>query len=325
MQKSLLKDFSFLISLAICSCAAVFLTNPTLYMKSIENGLVTWTTSVVPSLFPFFVMSKLLVELNFFSKFNKITSPLTKKLFKAPAVSGYIFMISVASGYPVGAKTIEEYYKKGFLTQTQCKKAAVFTSTAGPVFLLGTVGGKFFGSTDFGVWLLICNVLSAIICGILFRSFFRDESEAEVAAQLTDKDKNVLNEVIYSSVIGILNVGAFICLFFLLTDMIFSTPFVQSILSIITPSASEEAKAFLTGIFEVTRGCKMISQTSLPLGTSFILCSALVSFSGLCICLQSFSYLKNCKIRFSFLIFVKLVQAAAAALIAAAICCFVKF
>jgi len=96
--------------------------------------------------------------------------------------------------------------------------------------------------------------------------------------------KNILNDSIYSSIIAILTVGVFISMFFMLTDM-FISPF-QNINGNIT--------AFISGLFEVTKGCQLFASYFIPQHISVTICSTLISFGGLCIILQSYTYLKDC-------------------------------
>ncbi len=319
MQKSKVKDVNLWLSLLIFICIFIFVFNPTKYMQSVSNGLTVWAIAVIPALFPFFVLSKLLVELNFFERFAKYIAPITRKLFKAPAISGYIFIISIVSGYPIGAKLTEEYYKKGLLTATQCKKIATFTSTSGPLFILGTVGGKFLGNPSIGFILLFCHIASAIFCGIAFRNFYCDNTESLPLMQ-NKIEKNALNDCIYSSVMGILTVGAFICLFYMFIDMLFATNAVQHVATWLFPNNSATVQAFFTGLFEVTRGCQELSMLGLTNTATTVLCSTLISFGGFCIMLQSFTYLKNCKISFKQIFTVKLIQASIASLFTYLIC-----
>lgn len=318
MSDSKIKDTKLWLSVMIFLCILVFVLNPADYMQSITNGLTVWAVAVIPALFPFFVLSKLLVELNFFDRFGKYIAPITKKLFNAPAISGYIFIISVVSGYPIGAKLTQEYFKKGLLTQTQCKKIATFTSAGGPLFILGTVAGKFFGNRQMGVVLLVCNILSAIVCGLLFRNFYRDDTAAKTPLRTIPKD--ILNDSIYSSVIGILNVGAFICLFYMLTDMLFATNAVQLLTNLVIPQNADAAQAFVAGIFEITRGCRQLAGLNLTAAASTVLCGTLISFGGFCIILQSHAYLKDCGLTFLQLTGIKTVQAAVMSLITFAAC-----
>ena len=191
------KNTNLVLSLFIIALITIFILNPSKYMLSVSNGLIVWATAVVPALLPFFVLSKLLIELDFFDRFCKYISPITQKLFKAPAIAGYIFLISIVSGYPVGAKLLQEYHKNGILTQNQCKKISTFTSTSGPLFVLGTVGGGFFNNQKLGFILLCCHVLSTVLCGIFLRSFFQNDNNTINFKNQYESSKNILNDTIY--------------------------------------------------------------------------------------------------------------------------------
>lgn len=309
MQKVNKKSVNLFFSLFIVLCIAIFALNPTKYMQSVTNGLIVWATAVVPALLPFFVLSKLLAELDFFSPFCKYISPITKKLFDAPAISGYIFLMSIISGYPIGAKLIQEYHKNNLLTKNQCRKISTFTSTSGPLFITGTVAGGFFGNQKLGFILLGCHILSAVVCGILLKNFYCCDDNTTAVKNQDNISKNILNDTIYSSVSGILSIGVFISLFFMLADML---P--------ISKISNPVLQAFATGLLEVTHGCQMISQLNLSFATTAILCQTMISFGGLCIMLQSYSYLKECGITLTQLIFNKALQASVATVLTFVVC-----
>lgn len=309
MLKTKNKNIGLFLSLPIVLCIAIFVANPTKYMQSITNGLIVWATAVVPALLPFFVLSKLLTELHFFDRFCKYISPITKKLFNAPAISGYIFLTSIVSGYPVGAKLLQEYHKKNVLTQTQCKKISTFTSTSGPLFILGTVGGGFFGNSKLGIILLCCHILSTILCGVLLKNFYCSDNTTITAKNQQVVCENILNDTIYSAIYGILTIGVFISLFFMLTDML---P--------IYKINSKPLQAFVTGLFEVTHGCKMLSQLNLSFATTAVLAQSIISFGGLCIILQSYAYLKDCGISFLQIISLKTIQASVSCIVTFIVC-----
>ena len=312
---SVMKQNKIFILSIICLTAVIFVINPQKYMTSFTNGLTVWAVAVVPALFPFFFLSKLLIELDFFGKFSKFVAPITKKLFNAPWPSGYIFLLSVVSGYPVGAKLIEEHYAKGIITAMDCKKIATFTSTSGPLFILGTVAGKFFGNASLGWVLLSCHILSAVLCGLLFRSFFIDGKTLAKLPLSNHVSKTMLSDAIYSSVIGILSVGAFISIFYMLTDMLLASNIFQATLSALPVSFTQSAAAFAAGILEVTRGCLEISSLSININSAAVLGSFLISFGGFCVMLQSLCFLSNCGVSFKNIIAIKGVQASISAIL----------
>jgi len=84
----------------------------------------------------------------------------------------------------------------------------------GNVFLLLLLAILLYEGMHFFLILLFCHIASAIFCGIAFRNFYCDDTESLPLMQ-NKIEKNALNDCIYSSVTGILTVGAFICLFYM--------------------------------------------------------------------------------------------------------------
>ena len=144
--------------------------DPAPYIKSTYNGLVVFCTIIVPSLLPFFVFTKLLTSLQVINDLCNIFNPITKFLFKAPAISSYIFLVSILSGYPVGAKLVSECYKEGFITKEEAKKIITFTSNTGPMFIMGTVGASLLLSKEAGFLILLSHILGSVLNGILYRT-----------------------------------------------------------------------------------------------------------------------------------------------------------
>ena len=157
----------FLISLIIAK--------PNLCIASIYNGLSVWAKCVVPSLLPFMFFTKLLTNLNFLQKITNKFSKLNSKLFNAPPISAHIFLMSIISGYPVGAKMIAEYHKMGILSANDTNKLCTFCSTSGPLFIIGSVGTAMIGSAKIGYIIFVSHILGAILNGILFRNLWKNK------------------------------------------------------------------------------------------------------------------------------------------------------
>lgn len=122
---------------AILVCAAsvvLFFLNPAKNIQNVSAGVLIWATSVLPALFPFFFLSKLLIELDAFGGLSTLLSKPTQKIFGAPPAASYIFLLSVVCGYPMGAKLTAEFYEKGALDKTQCLKLATLLLDGRPDF-----------------------------------------------------------------------------------------------------------------------------------------------------------------------------------------------
>ena len=87
------------------------------------DGVRIWATKVMPALLPFFVLSKLLSYTDFIPALSKKLTPITKCLYNIGGVSGYIYLMSIISGYPVGAFLTSDLYKSNKITLLQAHQA----------------------------------------------------------------------------------------------------------------------------------------------------------------------------------------------------------
>lgn len=309
-KKSLAIFFAtvFLLLLTIC-----LIINPKKYINSCYRGLEIWATSVLPSLFPFFVITKLLSELKSLDKFFNKFSGLNYKLFKAPSHSGYIFGMSIISGYPVGAKLICDFYEKGLIDSDDANKLVTFCSTSGPLFIIGTVGSIMFQSAKIGYILYFSHILSAILNGIVFRNKFAKKSNQTQNPTLQKDYQNIISTSMTSSISSIMVVGGFVAMFYMIIDILIDCkilfPISQFINTILSPLGLENTgNVIASGLVEVTRGCKDLALLSIKPIYSVVIASGLIAFGGLSIHAQSLCFLTKCKVNIKFYFLQKITQ-----------------
>lgn len=272
----------------------VFVINPVRYISSFSDGLKLFAKNVLPALFPFCFFTKTLNSLGGSNFLGNILGKPIRKLYNTPKIAGYIFAMSLASGYPIGASLTADFYLNQTINREEALTITAFCSTSGPLFILGTING-FFGNYKFASLILLTNYLSAIINGFLYRNKKRtDEKEVTVAPN------GNLSDNVQDSVRSILLVGSFVALFNMIADMLSSIgllPILGETLERIIPSLSDgTGYAFFIGIVEMTKGCYLLSQLgATPISAS--LCSFIVSFGGLGIALQSIAFLQKCNIK----------------------------
>lgn len=302
--------YSFFVFLII----VVFSLSPQVYMKETLSGLIVFGTKVFPALFPFFVFSKILTELGLVSKIANKLSGITQKLFNVSGISAYIYLISIISGYPVGAKLTSELYEKGYLSKNEIPRITAFTSTSGPLFIVGTVGMGMLGHPRLGFLILFCHYLSALINGLFYRKFHFEKSQntKNCFKQTQPNINSVLANSVYSSVVAIAIVGAYISLFFLLIKMfnnLYLTLPLTFVLENIFKISAQDASSFVNGLIEMTNGCLGLTCGNLSLFVKTLLCGFIISFGGLCTAMQGYAFLHKCEIKFSVILLQKITQA----------------
>ena len=142
-----------------------------------SNGLVLWATCVVPSLFPFFVITNLLTHTKIVDWIGKFLDKLMRPLFNVPGIGGFAFVMGLISGYPVGAKIVSDFRENGSITKDEGERMLAFTNNSGPLFILSSVGISLFGDTKTGLLLLATHILSCITVGIILGKFSKKSDE----------------------------------------------------------------------------------------------------------------------------------------------------
>ena len=305
-----MKKLSKIIICAVCAALAVTLAiKPEIFVTSALNGLKLWALVVLPALLPFFFLTALLSSLGLTDFLSKIFERPFGKIFRTSGVCAYAFLTSVLSGYPVGAKIICDLKNRGLITADEATRASTFCSTSGPLFVIGSVGFGMFQNKTAGVKILICHVISAVLCGLVFRFYGKRENNDNRLIRREINTDNVLYDCVYSSVVSVAVVGGFICVFYLFADAFEYFGATRLLSAPITAIVKDEntGVAIANGVIECTRGCMKLAQCGTNELTVSLAC-ALISFGGISVWAQSLAFLKKAKVNSLVFISSKILQ-----------------
>ena len=158
-------------------------------LTAAKNGLTLWATCVVPSLFPFFVITNLLSHTKVVSFTGKLLDKFMRPLFNVPGIGGFVFVMGLISGYPVGAKVVSDFRQEGLVTKDEGERMLAFTNNSGPLFIISSVGISLFGDTTTGLLLLCTHILACITVGIILGKFSK-KSDEEFRAKIIISQRN---------------------------------------------------------------------------------------------------------------------------------------
>lgn len=133
-----------------------------------REGLMLCARTLAPSLFPFFVLSRLLSALGMTDILSRRAGPLMQKLFRVSGAGAEAFLIGITGGYPLGAATVAGLRRSGRLHREEAQRLLAFCNNSGPAFILGAAGAVF-GSGAAGAVLYAAHVLGAVSVGLVFR------------------------------------------------------------------------------------------------------------------------------------------------------------
>ena len=101
--------------------------NSIVVTDELTTAINTFFTVLFPSIFPFFLISDLLIEYNFVHTLNKLFSKITRKLFHVSSASSFVIIMSMISGFPSGSKYIKTLYDKKMLSLDEANYLIIFT------------------------------------------------------------------------------------------------------------------------------------------------------------------------------------------------------
>lgn len=313
MKFWVINKWQILLSALVLFFMLALVIRPDIYMDSCLRGILIWGTSVLPALFPFFFFSSILIKLRALDIIGAKLSKFMQTIFHCPGCSGVIYLLSIISGYPVGAKITSEMYQAGTLTRNQVVRINAFASTSGPLFIIGSVGVGMFVNHTCGIIMLVAHLLGALLNGLLYRNY-GIKNEIQAPPQPFQKTQSILSNTMYDSIISILIVGGYIVIFNIIIDMLFNIGLLEIFSAIfgfllnIIGLPTSLSTGLASGIFEVTRGCLDLSASGLDLKLITAFACGLISWGGFSIHLQALTFLNKCKISIPFYLLQKFTQ-----------------
>lgn len=285
-------------------------------LDATKQGLELWAYTVVPSLFPFFVITNLLSQTKVVNIIGKILDKLMRPFFNVPGIGGFAFVMGLISGYPVGAKVVSDFRHQNLVTKDEGERLLAFTNNSGPLFIISSVGIGMFGDTKTGILLLCTHILACITVGIILGKFskksdneFRTNMNNRLNKKNEIKENNsdsktvtlknlgeVLSISINNSISTILLIGGFVVIFSVIISILNKTHTLDLLSNLLKPVLQmfnmdiDFAKPLLSGILELTNGVKQVSAINIKaISQNIILCAFLLGFGGFSVLLQVFS------------------------------------
>ena len=262
----------------------LLIINPEKSVIYAKNGLNLCTDIIIPSLFPFFVCSGLLIYSGFCEVIAKLFSPVMKPLFNINPSGAAAFVLGIISGYPLGALTVCQLYNGMYLSKSEAERLLAFSNNSGPLFIMGAVGVSIYHSTKAGVILYIAHIIAAVTVGILSR-LYKPSSFTAPRSAITTEEKNMSR--IYSSVISnSVNSMLTVC-----ASVLFCSTISGIFLDMI--NVAEPIKAFISGIVEFSSGLKRISLLDWELVSKLLFSAWVCAFAGISVHLQVMGIVNN--------------------------------
>ena len=122
------------------SAMAILILDGKTAITGAQDGIALCLQTVIPSLFPFILLSILLTN-TLLGHAIPLLRPLGR-LFHLPSGSESLLICAFLGGYPVGAQTVSSLFQNGQLPRSTADRMLTFCNNAGPAFLFGMTAAK---------------------------------------------------------------------------------------------------------------------------------------------------------------------------------------
>ena len=274
-------------ALLLLAVLAALLCFPQVCMASALEALRVWGLSVVPSLFPYMVFSRLL------------SSALHRRGVPAALC---VPLLGLAGGSPSGSAALSGCARSSVLSRRTLYSLAALTGTISPMFFLGTLQ-SWSGDALLARRLLLCHLFGAGIAAACAFLFAGAQHVQPSPAQSSPPSLVQEESPIVQSVQAVLNVGGCIVVYSVLA----------ACASLLLPSSATALRAVLHAALEAAGGAHALIAAPLPTGIRAVLLAAMTSFGGLSILTQNALFLRPLGLRLPRLALYGLLRALGAA------------
>lgn len=252
-----------------CAMLVIILDTRTAILSA-QSGLQLCIKTVIPSLYPFFILSGI-INSSLLGQSFRIMRPLGR-LCRIPKGGESLLLVGFLAGYPAGAQLIAQAYRSGSISKETAHRMLGFCNNAGPAFLFGMLSPLF--TDSFVPWVIWgIHIACALIIGCLLPK--NNELQCSIAAMplmslsksLQNATKNMVSVcgwvITFRVIIGFCN-----------RWFLWRIP--------------EEGQILLTGFLELSNGIVLLNNL-MSEGMRFVLSSAMLAFGGLCVAMQTLS------------------------------------
>jgi sporulation integral membrane protein YlbJ len=298
LSRPKLRDLLF--GTAVLLLLVALLRFPTQSVAAAKDGVDLCLNVIVPSLFPFFVLSTLAIELGLIQRLGRLLEGLMYPLFRVNGACAGAFLLGIVGGYPVGARAAAQLYEKGACSKEEAERLLSFCNNSGPAFILGVVGAGVFSSSQAGLWLYGAHVAASILVGLLFRFYGRSAAPSRSTAPQSLPETEfaaAFTESVHNAFFSTLNICGFVIFFTVLIRLLFLTGIISSLAAGLTwllqglGMEQAWAESILSGVIEMTSGVWSLRDVAGPLGNRLCMAAFILGWAGLSVHCQVLSFI----------------------------------
>ena len=319
------KTMALMMATAIAAACVLIFSKTT--AGGVKKGLDYAADILIPSLFPFMVLSSFAMRSGLSELFGKLFGRVFEVMFSLPRAAAGAIVLSLVGGYPIGAKCVRLLYDEHKLTSRQAEQMMCFCVCSGPAFLITGVGVLLLHDAVSGLILYLSQLFSALLIGIVSGLVYRKKTPSVKSQTLPDTAPpqgilSVFVQCCSDGALSVIQLTSLVTIFAVLTALCGSLGITDLSCAVFRALGADfpTANSLLYILTEVTSACKTITDVGAPLW----LLSAASGFGGLCVHFQLFLILGDIPIRKTVFFSCRIVNMILSSVIVYTVCLFYR-
>jgi len=121
----------------LLSFFVLLLTHPKECSTFASGGLLLWFEKMIPTLYPFMLLSQILLQTRIANFISYSLYPILGKIYSISLYGVFILIMGFLSGFPMGAILVSSLLKEKQISEKEAEFLLSFCNNLGPVFVLG--------------------------------------------------------------------------------------------------------------------------------------------------------------------------------------------
>ncbi|MDE5863785.1 MAG: hypothetical protein K2H34_05510 [Lachnospiraceae bacterium] len=253
----------FVLMLLLLFCLLIFHRET---IDGVQNGLLLWYQTLIPSLLPFILVTNALSETNAYqaaaSCFQKYCP---HRIYEIMAV-----LMGNLCGYPIGGKIISDFVNNRYIDPIHGNWLLALSSQSSPMFLIGYVYIHILNESIPLPIFLLSIYLPVLIYYPFFASYHRQKY---YTAAPSATNQPCISDTFLHSVQIMVSIGIYVIIF-------------SVFLGILLPICKIQTFKIFLSFMEITTGLKLLNSLELSQSLQLSLICALSAFGGFCSAFQ---------------------------------------
>ena len=266
-------------------------------------GFNNFCNIILPTLFPFILITNIIIYFNSFSILSSLTLPLKKLKLNVSTTNLFCITIGFLCGFPVGIKTVSDLYQKNEITKYTAIKLVFISHNISPalnIIIINKISDYFYLTITKKLYIFFIPYISSLLLYFIVIKVFKNRDKKKVENKDIQKEcplnpansyKNIVDNTIHTL--------CYICFYIVIFSII------SSLIS--KCNLPDTIYMIICSLIDVTN--ILIYTFDINMSFFYSVITFLMSFGGISALFQSMQLLDNVKIQKRYLIYAKILSA----------------